>query len=78
MYGQTVQPVLGEQGRAGRIWSARLTRQALPLLAAVVLALATILPIGALLVRSLFNRDGTFAGLRERHLETESPKEEVR
>lgn len=63
MYGQTVQPVLGEQGRAGRIWSARLTRQALPLLAAVVLALATILPIGALLVRSLFNRDGTFAGI---------------
>lgn len=63
MYGQTVQPVLGEQGRAGRIWSARLTRQALPLLAAVVLALATILPIGALLIRSLFNRDGTFAGI---------------
>jgi len=63
MYGHTVQPALGEQGRAGRIWSARLTRQALPLLAAVVLALATILPIGALLVRSLFNRDGTFAGI---------------
>ncbi len=63
MYGQISQRGLGEQGRFRRIWSARLTRQALPLLAAVVLALATILPIGALLVRSLFNRDGTFAGV---------------
>lgn len=50
-------------GRLGRVWSARLTRQALPLLAAALLALATILPIGALLIRSLYNRDGTFAGL---------------
>lgn len=63
MYGQTAQSALSDHGRTRRIWSARLTQHVLPLLVAVLLALATILPIGALLVRSLFGRDGTFAGL---------------
>ena len=63
MGGQTLQDGLAGQGRIHRLWSARLTRQVLPPLAAVLLALATILPIGALLVRSLFNRDGSFSGL---------------
>ena len=50
-------------GRTLRVWSARLTRQLLPLLTVLLLSLATILPIGSLLIRSLFGRDGTFAGL---------------
>jgi len=59
----TLQPSLQDDGRMRRVWFARLTRQTLPPLAVVLLALATILPIGALLVRSLFSRDGAFAGL---------------
>ncbi len=35
----------------------------LPLSAVVLLALATVLPIGALLIRSLFDRQGNFIGL---------------
>lgn len=59
----TLQPALRDGGRVRRIWSARLTRQALPPLAALLLALTTILPIGALLVRSMFSREGAFAGV---------------
>ena len=59
---QDPQTGLRGEGLALRRWSAWLTRQALPPLAVLVLALATILPIGALLVRSLFSRDGAFAG----------------
>jgi iron(III) transport system permease protein len=51
-----------DDGRARRLWSGRLTRLGLPPVAAVLLALVTILPIGALLMRSLIARDGSFAG----------------
>ena len=63
MSGQALQTSLGDHGRIRRIWSARLTRQGLPIFATALLALATILPISALLVRSLFSREGTFAGI---------------
>ena len=46
-----------------RAWSTRLTRLLLPSAIVVLLALATVLPIGALLIRSLFSRDGAFIGL---------------
>lgn len=59
---ESLQQGLRGDGRMLRVWSTRLTRQTLPPLAALVLALATILPIGALLVRSLYSRDGAFAG----------------
>jgi iron(III) transport system permease protein len=59
---ESLQQGLRGDGRMFRVWSARVTRQTLPPLAALVLALATILPIGALLVRSLYSRDGAFAG----------------
>ena len=63
MTAETLGPLRDGHGRALRVWSARLTRLGLPPLAALLLAIATILPIGALLIRSLIARDGSFAGL---------------
>jgi iron(III) transport system permease protein len=61
-YEQTLQSSLNTHARSRRIWSARITRQALPAFVVFLLALATILPISALLIRSLFSREGAFVG----------------
>ena len=45
------------------IWGSTLTRTVLPLALIVTLAVATILPIGALLMRAFLDRKGTFIGV---------------
>ncbi|MEI6536907.1 MAG: ABC transporter permease subunit, partial [Verrucomicrobiaceae bacterium] len=46
-----------------RHWRGRAIRNVTALVMILLLAIATILPIGALLIRSVFTRDGHFAGL---------------
>jgi iron(III) transport system permease protein len=53
----------GDFHERSRVWSTRLSQHLLPLAIVVLLALATVLPIGALLIRSLFSREGSFIGL---------------